>query len=127
MSGKSADKGKGKRIWFPIYVGDYLRDVAKLTMIERAAYMQLLCEYWSEGKLPDNDEQLALVANLTNKEWEKYKGRIEAVFGLGWNNKFLDDQAVKADAASDQHSSAAKSRWGKTARFRLIEGGSNDR
>lgn len=35
--------------WMPLYVGDYLKDTAELTLAEHGAYLRLILFYWNNG------------------------------------------------------------------------------
>lgn len=68
--------------WFPFYPMDWMSDrrVRNMTAEERGAYMQLLCEFWVNGPLPDSDSELLLAANVTRGEWDRVKDVVLACF-----------------------------------------------
>ena len=73
--------------WMPLYIGDYRADTTHLNAAQHGAYLMLIMHYWQQGGLPDDDEQLARIACMSNGEWRKNRAVIRAFFGEGWRHK----------------------------------------
>ena len=99
--------------WMPLYVADYLADTRRLRTIDHGAYLLLIMEYWRHGGLPDNDEDLALIAGLNRDQWDDVRPRIERMFQPGWKHKRIDTELSKAKDISDARKDAAIHRWSK--------------
>jgi uncharacterized protein YdaU (DUF1376 family) len=70
-------------IWFPFYVGDYMRETHGLTHAEKGAFVELLCGYSNrQGPLPDDDIQLARLAGMSPKKWQKIRDSISPIFTI---------------------------------------------
>lgn len=97
------------RQWMPLYVADYLRDTRRLTAAEHGAYLLLIMEYWTAGKLPDDDKQLARIASMSAVEWKRARPNIEGFFLAGWKgHKRLDKEIAKSTDISNKRAAAAK-------------------
>ena len=86
-------------IWMPLYIGDYLRDTARLTTEQHGAYLLLIMDYWTNGPLPDDDAALAQVARMTRDDWDKTRPAISRLFQISlgeWRHKRIDDELEKA-------------------------------
>lgn len=69
-------------IWMPLYIGDYLKDTARLSTQEHGAYLLLIMDYWVSGRLNDDDDQLAAVTKMRVELWRKMKPKIMGFFLL---------------------------------------------
>jgi uncharacterized protein YdaU (DUF1376 family) len=70
---------------FPVYVEDLLADpfVQRLDDAAFGAYMRLLCYAWKEGGLPDDQEQLRVMAKTSHgMAWRRIWGLIEGKWEL---------------------------------------------
>lgn len=100
-----------KRPWMPLYIADYLNDTAHLRALESGAYLHLIMAYWSGGKLPPDDRQLATIAKVTDKEWVQIKPTIAAFFGLDFSShKRIDAELTKAADVSNKRKAAVQQR-----------------
>ena len=103
--------------WYPRYPGDYMRDTAKLTLVEHGAYTVLLDEYYSTGEpLPFDDDALIRVCRaFTEAERQAVRliaDRFFPVNGDGMrHNKRADIEIEKATGKSEKAAVAAKLRW----------------
>jgi uncharacterized protein YdaU (DUF1376 family) len=66
--------------WFPFYVGDYLRDTARLTTEAHGAYLLLILDYWANGAPPDDDDTLSSIARLSPPAWLAMRQRVAPFF-----------------------------------------------
>lgn len=106
--------------WMPLYVADYLQDTTHLQALESGAYLHLIMAYWSAGKLPNDDRQLATIAKMTASQWKRARPTIEAFFGPGFSShKRIDKELKRTSEVSASYSAratqAAKKRWSKHA------------
>ncbi|MFA6267115.1 MAG: DUF1376 domain-containing protein [Pseudolabrys sp.] len=99
-----------------LHVGDYLRHTRHLKACEHGAYLMLIMHYWSTGGLPGEDAQLAIVAGMSVKEWQKHRETLAALFGPSWKLAWLDAAIADALEARERKSAAGKKgntvRWG---------------
>ena len=51
-----------------------------MTYKERGIYFELLCFSWCEGGIPDDDEEISRLLNVSVKEWRKSAPRIRPRF-----------------------------------------------
>lgn len=101
------------RAWMPLYIADYLADTRRLTTLEHGAYLLLIMDYWRNGNLPSEDEQLARISGLSKKEWASAKTNISPLFQDGWRHKRIDKELAKANSVSSKRSNVAIERWDK--------------
>lgn len=67
--------------WMPFYVADYLADTTHLNTQQHGAYCLLLFAGWRNcGRLPSDDEQLAMITRLPVATWLKHKAVILRFF-----------------------------------------------
>ncbi len=82
-------------VWFPLVVGDYLKDTSRLTTEQHGAYLLLLMDYWVEGPPPDDDIALAAITRLDAKRWKINKPAIQKYFRVvdgEWRQKRADEE-----------------------------------
>ena len=99
--------------WMPFYIGDYLADTMRLTTIQHGAYMLLMMEYWRQGPLPDDDSELAAIAKMERKQWDKdARSAVRRFFVLQddglLHQKRLDAERAKTATNIEQKSAAGK-------------------
>jgi len=84
-------------VWFPLVIGDYLKDTMRLTTEQHGAYLLLLMEYWTAGPLPDDDALLGQIARLESKKWKKNRPFLERYFVIEnghWRNRRSDEERI---------------------------------
>jgi len=85
-------------IWMPLYIADYLQDTRHLTAQQHGAYLLLIMEYWTKGRLPDDDASMRRIASLTRGQWHRQKGTLAALFlQPGWRHERIDRELKKAN------------------------------
>ncbi|WP_431014582.1 YdaU family protein [Bradyrhizobium pachyrhizi] len=87
--------------WFPFYVGDYVRDTARLTTEGHGAYLLLMLDYWANGAPPDDDETLSSIARLPLEAWIKLRPKIAPFFDVA-NDKWSHGRIEKELAIADE-------------------------
>jgi uncharacterized protein YdaU (DUF1376 family) len=100
-----------------LHIGDYKKDTSHLRASGHGAYLLLTMHYWATGGLPHDDDQLAAIACLTDKEWKKLKPTLKALFKAGeWKHKRIDEELAEAQALYEKRSRAGSNgnakRWG---------------
>lgn len=98
-----------KQPWMPLYVGDYIRDTRALSTQGHGAYLLLIMEYWTHGALPNDDESLARICLLSDKDWLKLKPSVARFFDMpSWRHKRIEEELEKARAAYERRASAGQ-------------------
>lgn len=69
-------------VWFPLVVGDYLKDTSRLTTEQHGAYMLLLMDYWTKGAPPNDDSVLASITRLDPRRWRAQRPILEPFFHI---------------------------------------------
>lgn len=111
----------------PIHIGDFLRDTGHLRAAGTGAYLLLMFHYWSTGKLPTDDEQLAAIARMTRQEWKKHRPTIEAFFKEGWKHGRIDFDLGKAAKISEAAREAGKASGRSRSAGQSVDVPLNDR
>lgn len=92
-----------------LHIGDYKKATGHLRAAGHGAYFLLILHYWATGGLPDDDEQLAAIACMTDREWKKHKPVIKAFFKDGnWKHRRIDEELIEAQARYEKRASAGK-------------------
>ena len=89
----------------PIHIGDYMRDTGHLRAAQHGAYLLLLFHYWSTGKLPHDDDQLAAIARMSRTEWKRTRPILECFFDDGWHHGRVEKDL---EAARESYEKRAK-------------------
>lgn len=82
-------------VWFPLVVGDYLKDTSRLTTEQHGAYLLLLMDYWTNGPPPDDDDALAAITKLDARTWRKQRPKLLKYFRIEdgvWRQKRADEE-----------------------------------
>jgi uncharacterized protein YdaU (DUF1376 family) len=97
--------------WFPFWVGDYIRDTARLTTEAHGAYLLLILDYWAKGAPPDDNDTLASIARLSPDAWVKLRPKIVPFFCIVdgmWTHKRIEKELLSADAKHAKRVAAGK-------------------
>lgn len=106
------------KTWMPVYIGDYLADTMRLSTLQHGAYFLLMLEYWRQGPLPDDMDELSAIARAERKTWDKSiwptlkRFFSKAEDGL-LHQKRADIELGIAANKSSKRSAAANARWSK--------------
>lgn len=106
-------------VWLPIYIGDYLKDTADLSLAEHGAFFKLLMAYWQKGCLEHCLEKCTRIAGAyTQAERDAVKSVVERFFvvdGAHLKNKRMDAEREAAQnkrkSARDKALKANAARW----------------
>lgn len=80
-------------IWMPIYIDNFIASTIRLTPQQIGAYTLLVCDYWRNNSLPDDDVALSQITRIPLKQWKKDREIISTLFyidGKLWKSKKLD-------------------------------------
>jgi uncharacterized protein YdaU (DUF1376 family) len=106
-----------ERFQMPMHIGDFLRKTRSLTPLQKNAYLHLMFEYWSNGSLPDDDAQLARIADMKPTQWRKERPTLERLFATGWRHEQLDAEIARVQQVAATNSARARkaelTRWGE--------------
>lgn len=97
--------------WFPFYVGDYVRDTARLTTEGHGAYLLLMLDYWANGAPPDDDETLSSIARLSLDAWVKLRQKLVPFFQIAdgkWIHKRIEKELEIAEEKHQKRVNAGK-------------------
>src|SRR5690242_14580178 len=101
-----------KRLWMPLYVGDYLADTGHLTTVQHGAYLLLIMHYWMKARLPSDEKQLMAIARLCQSDWDSNRDTLASFFDPGWRHPRIDAELAKARSLSEKRSLAGlKGAW----------------
>jgi len=101
----------GPDIW-PFHVRAFLGDTEKLSAAERGAYICLLCFYWHNRGLPQDDDQLRRISKLSGPAWKRSRPRLQGLFKPGWRHERVDADLAYVEKLRATKSAAANTRWG---------------
>lgn len=107
--------------YMQLYPADYLADTAHLSTLEHGAYLLLMFNYWQRGEsFKAKDEQtlnkrLAIVARLSNEEWEQVRDNLQEFFNVVIHDKEIEwrHERIERDLATVQEKSEKAKRAGK--------------
>lgn len=116
----SVDKKVEVDAWMPLWIGKYLADTQRLTRDQHGGYLLLLMAYWrNAGPLEDDDQDLAVIAKASPKEWKELRTRLAKFFTVAdgvWRHERFDEELAAAQAraisATKRGKAGAGARWG---------------
>lgn len=103
-------------IWFPFYIGDYLKDANHLTQGEHGAYLALLIYYYGKGKPIPASKCYAIAYAHDEQERCNVDAVLSEFFvqqGGVWVNKRADRELAKRVDLAEKRQNAANIRWKK--------------
>jgi uncharacterized protein YdaU (DUF1376 family) len=113
--------------WMPLNLGKWETNTGHLSNEHIGAYLRLCIWYWTNGPLPDDDDQLASIIR-DNRRWRSIRPKIEKFFIVGggvWTHPFLDGELAKAREIGAKRGISGKEgaarRWGKVVPLKAIE------
>lgn len=80
-------------IWMPIYIDNFIASTIRLTPQQIGAYILLVCDYWRNNSLPNDDAALSQITRIPLKQWKKDREIISTLFtieGKLWKSTKLD-------------------------------------
>jgi uncharacterized protein YdaU (DUF1376 family) len=83
----------------------------RLSTVEHGAYLLLIMDYWTNGSLPDDDEQLARIARMSQSEWMCVRSTLFSLFGPKWRHKRIEKERESAEIKSTKAMLSANKRW----------------
>jgi uncharacterized protein YdaU (DUF1376 family) len=89
-------KKEDKPLWMPLYWADYFLDTRGLTRSQHGSYLLLIAEYWTKGRLPTDEKQLARIAMATEAQWKSERHIYASMFQPGWRHKRIDAELAEA-------------------------------
>lgn len=111
--------------WMPLYVADYLAVTPHLTTEQHGAYLLLIMACWKlDGRLPDNDDQLATIARVSPAIWKKHRLVIRPLFVAA--DGFLTHKRVTAERERAQALSDVRRESGRKGGRPRRDGSQND-
>ena len=98
------------RPWMPLYVADYLADTSHLGAAESGAYLHLIMHYWLKGSLPNDPVQLAKIARMSLKQFNRALPIIAPFFNPDWTHNRIDQELEKVKEISEKRRGAVLQR-----------------
>ena len=91
----------GPDAWMPLYPGDYLADTGHLNQAQHGGYLLLLMAMWRrDGRVPDDDQELAAITRSTAQEWKKLRPVLQKLCTVEngfWTQRRLLFELAKAN------------------------------
>jgi uncharacterized protein YdaU (DUF1376 family) len=94
----------------PLYVADYLADTSHLGAAESGAYLHLIMHYWLKGGLPNDPVQLAKIARMSLKQFNRALPIIAPFFNPDWTHNRIDQELEKVKEISEKRRGAVLQR-----------------
>lgn len=105
--------------WLPLDLTELNNKRIDLPRDQVASYIFLVARFWIDAApLPDNDKQLAKIANMSVRLFRNHKHTLLADFELtdsGWIHPKYQAEQQKSEHIRQQRSKAAKVRWDASA------------
>lgn len=107
--------------WFPCYPDDLLGATSHMSNHDFGAYWKMLCWYYKNGPLPNDDDSLRRIGTVERQDWMRTKGIVMAKFVLNGDGKFHQGRAdeIISERNEINRKVAEKSRKGVEARRAL--------
>jgi uncharacterized protein YdaU (DUF1376 family) len=82
------------RAWMPLYIGDFTADTMHLNATETGIYIRLIMHCWQHGSIPYDERQLALIAHVSPRLWNRHRGTIMPFFDVDQSGPRLVNNRV---------------------------------
>lgn len=104
--------------WFPCYPAKLIGDTPRLSPHDFGAYWRLLCDYYQNGPLPNDDDDLRNITGVDKADWHRTKGKLMVFFELNGDGRLHNKKAdeVIAHREAMVKSTLENSRKGVEAR-----------
>jgi uncharacterized protein YdaU (DUF1376 family) len=113
-----------KRIWMPMYWGDYLSDTLDLSMAHHGGYMRLIAHYWKRGSLPrqESPTDVALATDLlgfcytiAGAQSEQDRACVRHILSsqFEWDGHTWRHDRIESELAKSRNISESRSKAGK--------------
>jgi uncharacterized protein YdaU (DUF1376 family) len=87
----SKSKVKDQKVYMPLMVGDWLKGTSGMRAEVRGVYINLLLHQWEHGFLPEDIDELILIAPEIGKVWDKLKVKFPKVSDGQLQNRKLEE------------------------------------
>lgn len=111
--------------YMPFWVAAYVTDTMHLNAQQSGAYLHLILHSWTNDAqpLPQDDQSLARIAKVTDKEWKAIKPVLRPFFKDGWRHSRVEREYAAALLKHEKRVAAGKAS-GK-ARASVQQGSNN--
>lgn len=84
-------KPKEQKVYMPLMVGDWLKGTSGMRAEVKGVYINLLLHQWDHGHIPEDIDELVLIAPEVAKVWDKLKAKFPKISPGKLQNKKLED------------------------------------
>lgn len=84
-------KPKEQKVYMPLMVGDWLKGTSGMKAEVKGVYINLLLHQWDHGHIPEDMDELILIAPEVSKVWEKLRVKFPKISPGKLQNKKLED------------------------------------
>jgi uncharacterized protein YdaU (DUF1376 family) len=116
-----------RRPWIAFYMGDYLKDTMHLTTEQHGAYLLLLMECWTQGRIPTDLQGQAVIVRMPVHRWGKVGPAVLKYFQEDGTNFRASEEIIKAERIRVQKSIAGVKGGRKSGISRIIAKGEASR
>ena len=108
-----------KRLWMPLYVGDFTADTMHLGPTELGIYMRLILHCWQHGTIPRDDRKLATISHCDSRLWHRYRETVlqffDPVDASTMHQKRVTRELQRAIEISNKRKAAAEQKQSKSS------------
>lgn len=96
--------------WVAFYMGDYLKKTKDLTLDQHGAYLLLLIECWSKGRIPKQNEQMIcrILGIPASRYRRTFASMVERYFNADGTNKRATEEIEKAEKLYEKRALAGR-------------------
>lgn len=106
-----------RRLWMPLYIGDFLADTSHLGATETGIYMRLIMHCWQHGSIPRDDRKLAMIAHCDLRVWHQFRDTVlqffDAVDASSMQQRRVTKELRRSEEISNKRKAAAMQRHSK--------------